>query len=100
MTETKKTEKPPLWAMLLDPKKPGASMLLYKGEPMGLVQDMKVGVEILPGAKKEHVIHTVLSLKVLVQDLALGTFDSEASAEKAKEAVPAQGELPLFEKKA
>lgn len=88
MTEEKKT---PLWAMLVDPKKPGASMLLYKGEPVGLVQEMKVGVEIVPG-ETSQVIRTILSLRIIAQDLALGTFDSEALA-AAKE--PVQSELPL-----
>lgn len=93
---TEETKPPALWTYLVDPKKPFASRIFYKGEPMGLVQAMSVGVELVPGESGAQVPMTILTLRIIAQDLVLGTFDSEALAKSA----PAQGELPLFEKKA
>ena len=95
---TEETKKPALWTYLVDPKRPFASRVFYKGEPVGMVQQMSVGVELVDGSEGKPVPQTILSLRILVQDLALGTFDSEA-LEKEKEKAPAQEELPLFEKK-
>ena len=73
------------------------SRVFYKGEPLGLVQQMGVAVELVPADAGKMVPQTILTLRVLVQDLALGTFDSAALAAKSKE--PVQGELPLGDKK-
>jgi hypothetical protein len=96
---TEETKKPALWTYLVDPKVPHESRVFYKGEPVGMVQQMGVSVELVPGAEGKPVPQTILSLRILAQDLALGTFDSVAIAAKEKEKALVQGELPLFEKK-
>lgn len=83
------------WALIVDPKQPAKSLVLYKGEPVANVTFAAMTLEPMPVGDGKMAVLPVLTIKVSTQSLALGTYSAPA-----QETGPAQQELDLGDKKA